>query len=66
MQVETPKVGAEQAITPRYDTLVIRGALGTTIPREFDGGEVVAWSRGHELAPMEALEEFVEDQGVAV
>ncbi|BAW20833.1 MULTISPECIES: hypothetical protein [Pseudomonas] len=61
MQVETPEVGAEQATTPRYDTIVIRGAHGTTIPREFDGGEIVAWSRGHELAAMAALEEFVED-----
>lgn len=61
MHVETPEVGAEQATTPRYDTIVIRGAQGTTIPQEFDGGEVVAWSRGHELAAMAALEEFVED-----
>lgn len=61
MQVETPEVGAEKATTPRYDTIVIRGAKGNTIPREYDGGEVVAWSRGHELAAMEALEAFVDD-----
>lgn len=59
MQVETPEVGDEQATTPRYDTIVIRGAQGKTIPREFDGGEVVSWSRGHDLAAMDALEAFV-------
>ncbi|MGJ3439597.1 hypothetical protein AAZU54_06300 [Pseudomonas sp. Je.1.5.c] len=59
MQVETPEVGAKKATTPRYDTIVIRGALGKTVPREFDGGEVVSWSRGHDLAAMDALESFV-------
>lgn len=59
MQVETPEVGAEKATTPRYDTIVIRGAQWKTIPREFDGGEVVSWSRGHDLAAMDALESFV-------
>lgn len=61
MQVETPEVGTEKATTPRYDTIVIRNATGKTVPREVDGGEVIAWSRGHELAAMAALEEFVQD-----
>lgn len=61
MQAETPEVGAEKATTPRYDTLVIRGAAGKTVPREVDGGEVVAWSQGHGLAAMDALEVFVDD-----
>ncbi|WP_151884001.1 hypothetical protein [Pseudomonas putida] len=61
MQVETPEVGAQKATTLRYDTLVIRGATGQTVPREVDGGEVVAWSLGHGLAAMDALEEFVDD-----
>lgn len=61
MQVETPEVGAEKANTPRYDTLVIRGASGQTVPREVDGGEVVSWSQGHALAAMDALEAFVDD-----
>ncbi|MNE43782.1 hypothetical protein D3C81_765480 [compost metagenome] len=61
MQVETPEVGAEKATTPRYDTIVIRGASGQTVPREVDGGEVVAWSQGHGLAAMDALEAFVDD-----
>ncbi|MNP28965.1 hypothetical protein D3C76_1219700 [compost metagenome] len=38
---------------------MIRGAQGKTIPREFDGGKVVSWSRGHDLAAMDALESFV-------
>ncbi|MFP5424951.1 MAG: hypothetical protein ACLGJA_03760 [Gammaproteobacteria bacterium] len=61
MQVETPEVGAQKANTLRYDTLVIRGAAGQTVPREVDGGEVVAWSLGHGLAAMDALEVFVDD-----
>lgn len=61
MQVETPEVGAQKANTLRYDTLVIRGASGQTVPREVDGGEVVAWSLGHGLAAIDALEEFVND-----
>lgn len=59
MQVKPQEVSADKATTPRYDTIVIRGATGDTIPREVDGGEVVAWSRGHGLAAMDALEEFV-------
>jgi len=47
--------------SPRYDTIVICGAKGETVPKEVDGGEVVAWSRGHGLAAMDALEEFVDD-----
>ncbi|HBP6689772.1 TPA: hypothetical protein L6B04_16025 [Pseudomonas aeruginosa] len=61
MQVETPEVGAEKATTPRYDTIVIRGATGQSVPKEVDGGKVVAWSRGHELAAMDALEVFISD-----
>ncbi|MFB4400924.1 hypothetical protein [Pseudomonas inefficax] len=61
MQVETPEVGKQKANTMRYDTLVIRGASGKTVPQEVDGGEVVAWSMGHGLAAMDALEEFVGD-----
>ncbi|WP_256578704.1 MULTISPECIES: hypothetical protein [unclassified Pseudomonas] len=61
MQVETPEVGADKAITPRYDTIVICGADDQTIPREVNGAEVVAWSLGHGLAAMDALEEFVDD-----
>lgn len=61
MQVETPEVGAQKATTPRYDTLVIRGASGKTVPREVDGGEVVSWSQGHALAAMDALAVFVDD-----
>ncbi|HHX6610158.1 hypothetical protein LM489_14760 [Pseudomonas aeruginosa] len=59
MQVQTPEVGAEKASTPRYDTIVIRGATGKDVPREVDGGEVVSWARGHELAAGDALLEFV-------
>lgn len=44
----------------RYDTLVVKNADGTTIPRQAAGGEVVAWSRGHDLAYAEVLREFVE------
>lgn len=44
----------------RYDTLVVKNADSTTIPRQAAGGEVVAWSRGHDLAFAEALREFVE------
>lgn len=61
MQVNQPQGGAAEATTPRYDTIVIRGAKGKDIPKEVDGGEVVAWSRGHELAAMYALEELVDD-----
>lgn len=61
MQVEPPEVSAEKATTPRYDTIVILGATGQAVPREVDGGKVVAWSHGHELAALAALEEFVED-----
>ncbi|OVZ01708.1 hypothetical protein CDO39_19685 [Pseudomonas aeruginosa] len=39
MQVQTPEVGAEKASTPRYDTIVIRGATGKDVPREVDGRE---------------------------
>ncbi|QUE75805.1 hypothetical protein [Stutzerimonas stutzeri] len=59
MQAQPPEVSAEQATTPRYDTIVIRGALGKEIPRTVDGGEVVSWARGHELAAGDALLEFV-------
>lgn len=59
MQAQTPEVSAEQATTPRYDTIVIRGALGKEIPRTVDGGEVVSWARGHELAAGDAMLEFV-------
>ncbi|HHQ4160037.1 TPA: hypothetical protein ACSQFO_000561 [Pseudomonas aeruginosa] len=59
MQVQTPEVGAEKASTPRYETIVIRGATGKDVPREVDGGEVVSWARGHELAAGDALLEFV-------
>ncbi|MCO7656114.1 hypothetical protein NJC11_31975, partial [Pseudomonas aeruginosa] len=48
-----------KASTPRYDTIVIRGATGKDVPREVDGGEVVSWARGHELAAGDALLEFV-------
>ncbi len=61
MQVQTPEVGAEKASTPRYDTIVIRGATGKNVPRKVDGGEVVAWSAGHELAALDALQEFVDN-----
>lgn len=61
MQVEIPEVGTQKANTMRYDTLVIRGASGKSVPREVDGGEVVAWSQGHSLAAMDALEDFVGD-----
>ncbi|MEI1260089.1 hypothetical protein [Pseudomonas aeruginosa] len=59
MQVQTPEVGAEKATTPRYETIVIRGATGKDVPREVDGGEVVSWAYGHELAAGDALLEFV-------
>lgn len=59
MQAQTPEVSAEQATTPRYDTIVIRGAIGKEVPRTVDGGEVVSWARGHELAAGDALVEFV-------
>lgn len=59
MQVNPQEVSAEKATTPRYDTIVIRGAIGKEVPRTFDGGEVVSWARGHELAAGDALLEFV-------
>ncbi|MBS7846217.1 hypothetical protein KFF47_25940 [Pseudomonas fluorescens] len=61
MQVNQPKSSTPEATTPRYDTIVVRGARGDVVPKEVDGGEVVSWSRGHELAGLNALEEFVED-----
>lgn len=59
MQANQPKGSTQKATTPRYDTIVIRGAIGSTVPKEVDGGEVVSWSRGHELAAGDALLEFV-------
>lgn len=59
MQVNPQEVSAEKATTPRYDTIVIRGATGKDVPRSVDGGEVVSWARGHELAAGDALLEFV-------
>lgn len=59
MQVQTPEVSAEKATTLRYDTIVIRGAAGKELPKIVDGGEVVSWARGHELAAGDALLEFV-------
>ncbi|WP_286976871.1 hypothetical protein [Pseudomonas sp.] len=61
MQAQTPEVSTEKAITERYDTIVIRGAQGITIPEIVDGGMVVAWSKGHDLAAMDALLEFIDD-----
>lgn len=61
MQVNQPQGGNAEATTPRYDTIVIRGAQGKTVPKEVDGGEVVSWARGHSLAAMDALEHFVDD-----
>lgn len=61
MQVNQPQGGTVEATTPRYDTIVIRGAKGNTVPREVDGGEVISWARGHSLAAMDALEHFVAD-----
>ncbi|HHZ7667343.1 TPA: hypothetical protein ACWL5G_006399, partial [Pseudomonas aeruginosa] len=54
-----PQGGSAKASTPRYDTIVIRGATGKDVPREVDGGEVVSWALGHELAAGDALLEFV-------
>lgn len=59
MQVNPQEVSADKATTPRYDTIVIRGATGKEVPRSVDGGEVVSWARGHELAAGDALLEFV-------
>jgi len=59
MQVNQPKSSTAEATTPRYDTIVVRGARGDVVPKEVDGGEVVSWSRGHELAAGDALLEFV-------
>ncbi|HDL5297464.1 hypothetical protein [Pseudomonas aeruginosa] len=59
MQANQPQGGSAKASTPRYDTIVIRGATGKDVPREVDGGEVVSWARGHELAAGDALLEFV-------
>lgn len=61
MQAHQPQGSAVEATTPRYDTIVIRGAQGKTVPKEVDGGEVVSWSQGHDLAAMDALLEIVED-----
>ncbi|AGL83815.1 hypothetical protein DMX09_25410 [Pseudomonas protegens] len=61
MQVNQPQGGTAEATTPRYDTIVICRSTGQTIPQEVEGGEVVAWSLGHGLAAMDALEEFVDD-----
>lgn len=61
MQVNQPQSSTAEAITPRYDTIVVRGAKGDNVPKEVDGGEVVSWARGHSLAAMDALEHFVED-----
>ncbi|WP_165495931.1 DUF551 domain-containing protein [Phytopseudomonas daroniae] len=61
MQVNQPQGGAAEPTTPRYDTIVIRGATGKNVPREVDGGEVVSWAVGHKLAALDALEEFVDD-----
>ncbi|MFG9791084.1 hypothetical protein ACEP25_21290, partial [Pseudomonas aeruginosa] len=44
----------------RYDTLVIEGASGTTVPRKVDGGRVVSWAKGHALAGADPLEAFVQ------
>ncbi|HBO1640534.1 TPA: hypothetical protein L4F54_001179 [Pseudomonas aeruginosa] len=59
MQANQPQGGSAKASTPRYDTIVLRGATGKDVPREVDGGEVVSWARGHELAAGDALLEFV-------
>ncbi|HFH3757027.1 hypothetical protein [Pseudomonas aeruginosa] len=59
MQANQPQGGSAKASTPRYDTIVIRGATGKDVPREVDRGEVVSWARGHELAAGDALLEFV-------
>ncbi|HEQ1956007.1 TPA: hypothetical protein ACXN27_003196 [Pseudomonas aeruginosa] len=59
MQANQPQGGSAKASTPRYDTIVIRGATGKNVPREVDGGEVASWARGHELAAGDALLEFV-------
>lgn len=59
MQANQPQGSDAKASTPRYDTIVIRGATGKDVPREVDGGEVVSWARGHELAAGDALLEFV-------
>ena len=59
MQVNPQEVSADKATTPRYDTIVIRNATGKEVPRSVDGGEVVSWARGHELAAGDALLEFV-------
>lgn len=58
MQVNQPQGSTEEAITPRYDTIVIRGATGKVVPTTVDGGKVVSWARGHELAASDALLEF--------
>lgn len=61
MQVKPQEVSADKATTPRYDTIVIRGATGKEVPRTVDGGEVVSWAVGHKLAALDALEGFVGD-----
>lgn len=64
MQLNETQESTATAAAPRYDTLVVRGAVGSVVPKEVDGGEVVSWSSGHELAAMEALEEFVQDLAI--
>lgn len=59
MQVNQPQSSTAEAITPRYDTIVIRGATGKVVPTTVDGGKVISWARGHELAASDALLEFV-------
>ncbi|SQC71104.1 Uncharacterised protein [Pseudomonas aeruginosa] len=54
-----PKSAPRRLAHHAYDTIVIRGATGKDVPREVDGGEVVSWARGHELAAGDALLEFV-------
>jgi len=61
MQAQTPEVSTAKATTPRYDTIVIRSAKGKNVPKKVDGGDVVAWSSGHELAAIDALVELVGD-----
>ncbi|MBN0691460.1 hypothetical protein JTM16_37075, partial [Pseudomonas aeruginosa] len=59
MQANQPQGGSAKASTPRYDTIVIRGATGKDVPRKVDGGEVVAWSAGHELVVLNPLQQLV-------
>lgn len=43
----------------RYDTLVLKNCIQTTVPHEACGAEVVSWGAGHQLAYCDALEAFV-------